>query len=250
MPSTSPPPSATSLEDQVALVTGAGRGIGRAIALALHSAGARVAVLDRDEPSQPAPDRAGDDTWYPVQADVSDEGSVDEAFARVEHALGRVSVLVNNAGILYSLPIDETSLEIWQHTLLVNATGPFIVARRALPAMVEAGYGRVLMIGSSAGKTGGAHHLAAYAASKAAAMSLAKSIGTEYAGRGITSNAIAPAAIDTDMIAGLSSVVDRIPVGRLGRPEDVAAAAVFLCSAAASFVTAEVMDVNGGFLVD
>ena len=231
-------------------MTGAGRGIGRAIAQALHAAGARVAVLDRDEPSQPAPDGAGDDTWLTVQADVSDEASVDAAFTRVESALGAVSVLVNNAGILYSLPIDGTSLEIWQRTLLVNATGPFIVARRALPAMVEAGYGRVLTIGSSAGKTGGAHHLAAYAASKAAVMSLARSIGTEYAGRGITSNAIAPAAIDTDMIANLASVLDRIPVGRLGRPEDVAAAAVFLCSPAASFVTAEVMDVNGGFLVD
>jgi NAD(P)-dependent dehydrogenase (short-subunit alcohol dehydrogenase family) len=247
---TSPSPTSASLSGRVALVTGAARGIGRAIAVALHAAGARVAVLDRDEPSHPAPDGANDETWFTVQADVSDEASVDAAFTRVERAFGAVSVLVNNAGILYSLPIAETTLEVWQRTLLINATGPFIVARRALPAMVEARYGRVLTIGSSAGKTGGAHHLAAYAASKAAVMSLAKSIGTEYAGHGITSNAIAPAAIDTDMIANLASVVDRIPVGRLGRPEDVAAAAVFLCSEAASFVTAEVMDVNGGFLVD
>lgn len=244
------PLSASGLDGRVALVTGGSRGIGRAIALALRAHGAAVAIADRESPSQPPPSGADEKTWQFVQCDVSDEQAVDAAFSTVERSMGAVTVLVNNAGILHSLPIAETTLDIWNRTFLVNVTGAFLCARRALPAMEKEGYGRVLTIGSSAGKTGGNRHLTAYAASKAAVMSLAKSIATEYASAGITSNAIAPAAIDTDMIAGLSSVIERIPVGRLGTPEDIAAAAVFLCSGAASFITAEVMDVNGGFLID
>jgi NAD(P)-dependent dehydrogenase (short-subunit alcohol dehydrogenase family) len=236
----------SGLQNRVAVVTGGSRGIGRAIAEALHAQGAVVVVLDRDPPASdtdPTP-------WLFVPCDVSDERAVDVAMTQVENARGVPSVLVNNAGVLQSASIPETSVEMWNRTFLVNVTGSFLCARRVLPGMAEAGYGRVLTIGSSAGKTGGYQHLAAYAASKAAVMSLARSIATEYAGFGITSNAIAPAAIDTDMIAGLSGFADRIPVGRLGTPADVAAAAVFLCSEAAGYITAEVMDVNGGFLID
>ena len=240
----------SGLDGAVAVVTGGRRGIGRAIALALHAQGAKVAVLDRDDPTLDPPPGADDRSWQFVRCDVSDEGAVDDAFSTVERSWGTVTVLVNNAGILHSNAITETTLEIWNQTLMVNVTGAFLCARRVLPGMERQGYGRVLTIGSSAGKTGGYKHLAAYAASKAAVMSLARSIATEYAGAGITSNAIAPAAIDTEMIAGLTGFADRIPVGRLGTPSDVAAAAIFLCSKAAGFVTAEVMDVNGGFLID
>lgn len=237
------------LRGRVAVVTGGSRGIGRAIAEALHRQGAAVAVLDLAV-SDDAPRGAVASTWLSLSCDVTDEEAVDDAFSAVESSLGPVSVLVNNAGVLLAVPLAETTMDTWTRTLSVNVTGSFLCARRALPAMAEAGYGRVLTIGSSAGKTGGYKHLAAYAASKAAVMSLARSIATEYAGSGITSNAIAPAAIDTDMIVGLTGFEDRIPVGRLGTPADIAAAALFLCSSAAGYITAEVMDVNGGFLVD
>lgn len=234
---------------RVAVVTGGNRGIGRAIAEALHTHGAAVTVLDREAPAEGGPGD-GDATWQHLVCDVTDESAVAEAFSRIESSMGAVSVLVNNAGVLQTASIADTTLEMWNRTFQVNVTGSFLCARRALPGMAAAGYGRVLTIGSSAGKTGGYQHLAAYAASKAAVMTLARSIATEYASNGITSNAIAPAAIDTEMIAGLSGFAERIPVGRLGTPADVAHAAVFLCSEQAGYVTAEVMDVNGGFLVD
>ncbi|HEV3404470.1 MAG TPA: SDR family oxidoreductase, partial [Gaiellaceae bacterium] len=129
-------------------------------------------------------------------------------------------------------------------------TGAFICARRALPAMRAAGFGRIVAIGSSAGKTGGKRHAAAYGASKAGIMVLAKSIASEYAEHGITANALAPALIDTEMIAGLPDMSGLIPVGRLGKAEEVAGMAAYLCSTQAAYITGEVVDVNGGFLID
>ena len=116
--------------------------------------------------------------------------------------------------------------------------------------MRERGFGRIVAIGSSAGKTGGKRHAAAYGASKAGIMVMAKSIASEYAEHGITANALAPALIDTDMIAGLSDLTGQIPVGRLGKPEEVAGLVAYLCSTQAAYITGEVVDVNGGFLID
>ena len=230
------------LEGRVAVVTGARQGIGRRIASVLVGNGAKVAAFDLE--ASDAPDVVG------VVCDVSDEAAVDAAFIRVEQELGPASVLVMNAGIYPIVPFEETTLETWQRTLDVNLTGAFLCARRALPRMREQRYGRVVAIGSSAGKAGGARSVAAYAASKAGVMTLAKSIANEYAAHGITSNAIAPALIDTEMIAGTRDLVDRIPVGRFGTTDEVAALVTFLCSEHAGYITGEVTDINGGFLVD
>ena len=237
----------SGFEGRVAAVTGAGRGIGRAVADALVAKGARTAYLDVSEP-EPALD-GGERAMF-IHCDVTDEPSVDAAFTRVEEAWGTVSILVNNAGIFWIRPLAETSLEAWNQMMAVNVNGPFLCARRVLPAMRAQGYGRLIALGSSAGKTGGAKETAAYGASKAAVMALAKSIATEYAAYGITSNALAPALINTDMVAGIADLAGRIPVGRLGEPSDIAAAVVFLASEQAGFITGEVTDINGGFLID
>jgi NAD(P)-dependent dehydrogenase (short-subunit alcohol dehydrogenase family) len=230
------------LDGRVALVTGAARGIGRAIAETLRDQGARVVAADLEPASTKG--------VTPLAMNVADERAVDEGFAQIEATLGPVEVLVLNAGIFIVEELEATSVESWQRTIDVNLTGSFICARRALPHMREAGWGRVVAIGSSAGKTGGSKAMAAYAASKAGVMALAKSIASEYASFGITSNALAPSLIDTPMLAGIADLAARIPVGRLGRPQDVADLVAFLASDHAGYITGEVVDVNGGFLID
>jgi 3-oxoacyl-[acyl-carrier protein] reductase len=230
------------LEGRVAVVTGSAQGIGAAIVRTLAGNGARVAALDLAAPDHPG--------VLGVACDVSDEAAVDAAFDRVEAELGTTSVLVLNAGIFPIVPFEETTTEVWNRTLAINLTGAFLAARRALPGMREQGYGRIVGIGSSAGKAGGARSVAAYAASKAGVMTLMKSIANEYAAHGITANALAPALIDTDMIANTRDLISRIPVGRFGTVDEVAALVAFLASAHAGYITGEVTDINGGFLVD
>ena len=240
-------PAFGGFEGRVAVVTGAGRGIGRAVADALVAKGARTAYLDLNTPE---PHLDGGERGIYVHCDVTDEASVDAAFTTLEETWGTISILVNNAGIFWIRPLAEITLEAWNQMMAVNTTGAFLCARRVLPGMRAQGYGRLIALGSSAGKTGGAKETAAYGASKAAVMALAKSIATEYAADGITSNALAPALINTDMVAGIADLAGRIPVGRLGEPADIAAAVVFLASEEAGFITGEVMDINGGFLID
>ncbi len=229
------------LQDRVAVVTGGGRGIGLSIVRSLAANGARVAALDLTPPDEPG--------VLGVEADASDEAAVNAAFDTVERELGPVTILVLNAGILPLVPLEETSPELWERTLAINLTGGFLVARRALPCMRALGYGRVVGLWAAAGKSGGARS-AAYAASKAGLMTLVKSIAAEYARDGVTANVVAPALIDTGLIDAGSEVVRRIPVGRLGTPEEVAAIVTFLVSGEAGYITGEVVDINGGTLID
>lgn len=228
-------------DGHTALVTGGARGIGRSIAEKLRDLGAQVAVGDLAQPDIPG--------CLGVQLDVTDEASVQRAVDDIDRGLGPVDILVINAGIFVIEPFEETSLASWQRTLDVNLTGGFLVSRAVLPTMRERGYGRIVSIGSSAGVTGGTRSVAAYAASKAGLMTLTKSIANEYASFGITANALAPTLIDTDMIADMRQLQDRIPVGRFGRPEEVADLVAYLASDHAGFITGAVVDINGGYLV-
>lgn len=224
-----------------ALVTGAGRGIGRQVAERLRDLGARVAAADLRAPEIPG--------VLGLEMDVTDGAAVRAGVARVTAELGPPAIAVLNAGIFRVEPFEDVSRESWDSMLAVNATGCFLVAQAVLPGMRDQGHGRLVTLGSSAGITGGTKAMAAYAASKAAAMALTKSIASEYARHGITANALAPSLIETDMVAGIADLADRVPVGRLGRPADVADTVAYLCSAHAGFITGAVVDVNGGFLI-
>jgi 2-hydroxycyclohexanecarboxyl-CoA dehydrogenase len=234
------------IDGRVAVVTGGARGIGRCVVERLHASGAKTAALDLD----PVPMEG----TLSVPVDVADEASVDHAFTVVERELGIPELVILNAGVLAKAPIEEHTLVDWERMLAVNLTGPFLCARRVLGGMRRAGYGRLVVVGSSAGVNGAGAAppaLPGYAASKGGAMALAKSIALEYAQYGVVANAIAPTLIDTGMLGTLTADFrSQIPVGRYGKPEEVADLIIFLCSASAGYITGEVVDINGGYLVD
>jgi 3-oxoacyl-[acyl-carrier protein] reductase len=235
------------LSGKVALVTGAAQGLGRAIALRLLDEGCSVAALDVNTCALAnLPDMI-----LPVAADVTVEAELETAFEQVVEAFGGVDILVNNAGVQNSERLPELTTEAFERVLKVNLTGAFSLSRLALPPMKARGWGRIINMGSMAGKAGGLTTGAAYTASKAGLMGLTKSLAREGAPH-VTANALAPAFIETEMTdpAIRADLAARIPAGRLGTPEEVAAAVAFLASDLAGYITGEIMDLNGGFHMD
>ena len=228
---------------RVALVTGAASGIGAAVALRLLAEGARVASLDvRAE----APEGA-----LALVADVSNSADVSAATERVETEFGPIDVLVCSAGVTgESLQTAEVTDEEWRRVLAINADGVFFCNRAVVPGMVERGYGRIVNVASIAGKEGNPM-AAAYSASKAAVIAMTKAIGKDLARTGVIVNCIAPAVIETPILEGISEehleyMVERIPMGRVGRAEEVAALVCWLASEECSFSTGAVYDISGG----
>ena len=240
------------LAERVAIVTGASRGIGRAIALRLASVGARVVAGARADHAQAVVDEieSAGGTALAVQLDVTEPGSAAGiAQAALDH-FHRIDVLVNNAGIVRDQLLLRMKPEDWDAVIATNLTAAFSCCRAVLRPMVKQRSGRIVNIGSVVGRTGNPGQ-ANYAASKAGLEGFTRSLALEVASRGITANVVAPGMIETDMTSGLGeragdALRGRIPMGRLGTPDDVAGAVCFLASDEASYITGQVVSVNGG----
>ncbi|MGD9867039.1 MAG: SDR family oxidoreductase [Hyphomicrobiales bacterium] len=240
---------------RVALVTGAGSGIGRDCVRRFAGEGASVVAVDLE--ADPVAE-----TLAPVEgpklarpADVTRREAVDAAVAATLEAFGRLDILVTCAGIFDDTPFDRLTTRDWERVFAVNVTGTFNFCQAVIEPMRRQKWGRIVTLGSIGGKVGGPVSAANYAASKAAVMCLTKSAARYFAGTGVTVNSISPGVIETAMTNGWSDenrkrTIGAIPVGRLGMPGEVAAAVAFLASDDAAYITGEILDVNGGQLMD
>ncbi|HEY3241544.1 MAG TPA: 3-oxoacyl-ACP reductase FabG [Acidimicrobiia bacterium] len=239
---------------RVALVTGGSRGIGRATALALAGADLRVAVCYRSDADGAAKTvaavRQQGGEALAVAADVADPGALDVAFKEIEATFGPVQILVNNAGVTRDGLLLRMGDDAWADVVRTNLDGAFYAIRRAAPAMVRGRFGRIVNIGSAVGLTGSAGQVN-YAAAKAGLVGLTRSVARELASRNVTANLVAPGPIATAMLDDVSDerrdeLAKLTPLGRLGTPEEVAAAVAFLCSEAAGYITGAILAVDGG----
>ena len=245
------------LDGKVAVVTGGFRGLGRAMAVSLGKAGAHVIAADV------LPEDVGQETLRLVtetgakcdllRLDVTNADAVEDAMRDLHKRLGRIDIVINNAGIARDNLLLRVSDDDIQKTFAVNVVGAINCARSAIKIMMRARTGRIINLASVVAEMGNPGQTV-YSASKAALIGLTKTLAREYASRGITVNAVAPGFIDTDMTKNLPAdakkfMLEQIPLGRMGQPEDVAAAVLFLCSDEASYVTGQVLRVNGGMYV-
>jgi 2-hydroxycyclohexanecarboxyl-CoA dehydrogenase len=245
---------------RVAVVTGGASGIGLGVCHRLAAEGHLVAVLDRNRPgAEAAADelRAAGTKAVAVEVDVADRASVAAAFDRVRAELGPVEILVTSAGIESFQPVLDITGDSWDRIVGVNLTGTFACAQAAIPDMLASRWGRIVTIASSSAQSG-APNMAHYAASKGGVIGLTKALAVELARSGITVNTIAPSLVDTPMarqaeaagdFPGVDLVGGMVPVGRAGTPDDIAGGCAYLCSEGASYVTGQVVGVNGGMYI-
>jgi 3-oxoacyl-[acyl-carrier protein] reductase len=245
--------TAIDLTGKTAFVTGSTRGIGLAIARALHGAGAKVAIVGRDRARAEAVAAELGERTAAVACDVALADQVEAAIASAERALGPIDILVNNAGVTRDNTLLRLTEADWDAVLDANLKGAFLTTRAVIKGMMKRRAGRIINVGSIVGLTGNKGQ-ANYAASKAGLIGFTKSVAKEYASRGVLANCIAPGFIETDMTAALpdearATLLQDIALGRLGRPEDVAGAVLFLASDLAGYVTGQVLVVDGGMVI-
>jgi 3-oxoacyl-[acyl-carrier protein] reductase len=241
------------MTNRIAFVTGASRGIGRAIALALAKAGARIVVASNEPENNEkvaAEIRAAGGEAFTVFLDLTSADSIKEAFATAQQQFGRIDILVNNAGVTKDGLALRMKKDDWDLVLNINLRGAFLATQQALPGMLKERWGRIVNIASVVGQSGNPGQVN-YVASKAGIIGLTKALAQEVGSRNITVNAVAPGFIETDMTAKLTpeqreAMLAKVPLKRGGLPEDVAAAVKFLAGDEASYITGHVLSVNGG----
>lgn len=244
------------LDNRSVLITGAGKGVGRAIALLFARHGANITIADIDE-------QAGLETMERILSEngsakffLADVGRVRDLQELAQAAIqtfGKVDILVNNAGYIQNLILESITEADWNRMMDVNLRSVFFLTQSLMEHMIENRYGRVINMASQAGKTGGLKTGAHYAASKAGILSLTKSFAKTLSPYGITVNTISPGVVDTELsrsVHGIEDIIRTIPVGRAAAPEEIAAAALFLAGEDANYITGECLDVNGGLLMD